>query len=361
VTESTLQLRRILVTGGAGFIGSAVVRQLLEQGAHVLNLDRLGYASTPEALAAWGTDPHYRALRADVRDGDALGQALADFGPDSVLHLAAETHVDRSIDGPTPFLETNVVGTYSLLQSTLAYWRSLPPSRRERFRLVHVSTDEVFGSLGPNDPPFHAGSPYRPRSPYAASKAVADHHVRAWWETYGLPTIVTNCCNNFGPWQFPEKFLPVVVLRALAEAEVPIYGAGDQIRDWLYVEDHAAGLLAVLERGMPGQTYLFGARNELSNRALAELVCDLVDEIRPSAVKGGRRSLLTSVPDRPGHDSRYAIDPDSTQSALGWHAATGFHSALQSTVRWYVEHMEWVRTRLDRTGGYRRIGMGQAR
>jgi dTDP-glucose 4,6-dehydratase len=351
-------LERVLVTGGAGFIGSALVRQLLERGISVLSLDALTYAASPEAVSGNGAPPGYRLEAGDVRDPADVGRVLGDFQPDGVIHLAAESHVDRSIDGPRAFLETNVTGTFVVLETVTAWWRGLGGPARDRFRLVHVSTDEVFGALGPRDPPFAPETPYRPRSPYSASKAAADHFARAWHETFGLPVIVTNCSNNFGPWQFPEKFIPVVISRALAWEPIPIYGAGDQVRDWLHVDDHASGLLAALERGAPGRTYLFGARNEWANRALAELICDMLDGIVPDK-RGERRKLLESVTDRPGHDSRYAIDPSSAERELGWQARREFTDALRDTVQWYVDHRSWVEDRLAKLGGYRRRGLGE--
>jgi dTDP-glucose 4,6-dehydratase len=348
---------RILVTGGAGFIGTTVVRQLLGRGTSVLVLDALTYAASPEALDEFGALPAFRLEPGDVRDSADISRVLGDFQPDAVLHLAAETHVDRSIDTPRAFLETNVSGTVVVLESVTAWWREQAADARDRFRFIQVSTDEVFGSLGPDDAPFTPDTPYRPRSPYSASKASADHFARAWHETFGLPVIVTNCSNNFGPWQFPEKFIPVVISRALAWEPIPIYGAGDQVRDWLYVDDHASGLLAALDRGVPGMTYLFGARNEWPNRALAELICDILDGILPDG-RGSRRKLIETVTDRPGHDARYAIDPEAAERELGWEPRHGFTDALRDTVQWYVDHRSWVEGRLTKLGGYRRRGLG---
>lgn len=351
---------RVLVTGGAGFIGTAVVRHLLARGSSVVSLDALTYAAVPEALGESSAVPGYRLEPGDVRDGGDSARLLVEFQPDAVIHLAAETHVDRSIDGPRAFVETNVMGTCALLESVTTWWQDLSADARNRFRMIHVSTDEVFGMLGPEDPPFVPSTPYRPRSPYSASKASADHFARAWHETFGLPVIVTNCSNNFGPWQFPEKFIPVVVTRALAWEPIPIYGAGNQSRDWLHVDDHAEGLVAALERGVPGATYLFGARNEWPNRKLAEMICDTLDGFAPDA-RGARRTLLESIADRPGHDARYAIDPVDAERDLGWVPKRAFAEALQETVRWYVEHRAWVETRLARVGGYRRRGLGEER
>jgi dTDP-glucose 4,6-dehydratase len=351
-------VERVVVTGGAGFIGTSVVRQLLDRRVSVLSLDALTYAASPEAVDGEGLPAGYRLEAGDVRDSVDVARVLSDVQPDAVIHLAAESHVDRSIDGPRAFLETNVSGTFAVLETVTAWWRNLGGPAQEKFRLVHVSTDEVFGSLGPDDSPFTPDTPYRPRSPYSASKAAADHFARAWHETYGLPVIVTNCSNNFGPWQFPEKFIPVVISRALAWEPIPIYGAGDQVRDWIYVDDHASGLIAALDRGTPGRTYLFGARNEWANRALAELICDILDGIAPDK-RGERRKLLESVSDRPGHDSRYAIDPSLAERELGWQPGHAFTDALRDTVQWYVDHRGWVEGRLAKLGGYRRRGLGE--
>lgn len=352
---------RVLVTGGAGFIGNALVHRLLAApGVRVLNLDVLAYASAPEALAGLAANPRYAFRQVDVRDGPAVEECLLDFAPDAVVHLAAESHVDRSIDAPRAFLDTNVAGTFTLLEAARRYWQALSSGRQGRFRLVHVSTDEVFGALGPGDPAFTAASPYRPRSPYAASKAASDHYARAWQESFGLPTLVTNCCNNYGPWQYPEKFIPVVIQRALAGEPVPVYGSGRQVRDWLHVDDHAEGLAAALRHGTPGGTYLFGGRNERHNRQLAETICDLLDELAPG---GGRprRELITEVADRPGHDFRYAIDPSEAETTLGWRAIRSFDRGLRDTVRWYLDHQDWVEGRLRRAGGYQRQGLGATR
>lgn len=347
---------RVLITGGAGFIGSAVVRRLLEgTGAEVLTLDALTYAASPEALGDWLEHPRHQLVAADIRDSASVQTVLQSFRPHAVLHLAAETHVDRSIDGPSRFVETNVVGTTALLAEATRYWRGLGDDDRAGFRFLHVSTDEVFGSLAAAAAPVHGEARYHPRSPYAASKAAADHFVRAWGNTYGLPVMVTHCGNNFGPWQFPEKLLPVVVSRAMAGAPIPLYGSGDQVRDWIHVDDHAEGLITAVGEGTVGATYVFGARNEWTNRDLLGLVCDLLDELVPAATP--RRSLITTVPDRPGHDQRYAIDPTATEVELGWRARREFRGSLRETVGWLISHQAWLERKLDGSGGYQRQGL----
>jgi dTDP-glucose 4,6-dehydratase len=354
-----MTFQRVMVTGGAGFIGTAVVQQLLDRKVSVLSLDALTYAASPEAVDGDGLPAGYRLEAGDVRDPADVARVLTEFQPDGVIHLAAESHVDRSIDGPQSFLETNVSGTFVVLETVTSWWRELGGPAREHFRLVHVSTDEVFGSLGPDDPPFTAETPYRPRSPYSASKAAADHFARAWHETYGLPVIVTNCSNNFGPWQFPEKFIPVVSpgrspgsrFRSTVRATRSGTGSMSTITQ--------SGLIAALERGTPGLTYLFGGRNEWANRALAELICDMLDGIAPDK-RGARRKLLESVTDRPGHDSRYAIDPSLAEQELGWQPRHAFTDALRDTVQWYVDHRTWVEDRLAKLGGYRRRGLGES-
>ena len=349
---------RVIVTGGAGFIGSAVCRNfVLRQGWTVLNIDKLTYAASLGSLDALKTDSRYSFLRVDICDRAALEKALAGFAPEAVLHLAAETHVDRSIDGSAPFIQTNVVGTHTLLEACRAHWARLPNDRRSGFRFLHVSTDEVFGSLGPTGQ-FCETSPYDPRSPYAASKAASDHLARAWHETYGLPVILSNCSNNYGPFQFPEKLIPLTILNALEGKSLPVYGDGQNIRDWLYVDDHVQALALVLANGRPGQKYNVGGRNEHSNLQVVEAICDILDELVPSAQK--RRRLITFVPDRPGHDRRYAIDPDKVERELGWSAAESFHSGLEKTVRWYMANRAWWEPL--RTGVYagHRLGLIEA-
>jgi dTDP-glucose 4,6-dehydratase len=333
--------RRFLVTGGAGFIGSAVVRHLLAgAGNDVLVLDKLTYAGTLSALAPVSDMPGYRFVRADIGDGPRVRAILSDFRPDIVLNLAAETHVDRSIDGPSAFVDTNVLGTFVLLQEVLRHWRALDRGAQARFRFHHVSTDEVFGSLGAQGH-FTEESPYSPNSPYSASKAAADHFVRAWRETYGLPTILTNCSNNYGPYQFPEKLIPLMILNALEGKTLPVYGTGENVRDWLFVDDHARALALVATEGVPGDVYAIGGGNEVRNVDVVRMVCDLVDRMVPRAGGGSRADLISFVPDRPGHDLRYAIDASRIGAGLGWAPAESFESGLTKTVRWYIENRDW--------------------
>lgn len=349
----------ILVTGGAGFIGSAVIRRLIATtAATVVNVDKLTYAGNLESLGAAAGDPRYRFERVDICDGPELRRVFAEHRPTAVLHLAAESHVDRSIDGPGAFIETNVVGTFRLLEESRRYWTALPGAEREGFRFLHVSTDEVFGSLGPAGS-FIETTPYAPNSPYSASKAGSDHLVRAWHHTFGLPVVTTNCSNNYGPCQFPEKLIPLAILNAVAGKPIPVYGRGENVRDWLFVDDHAAALLEALERGVPGETYLIGGDNQRSNLAVVHLICDLVDELLPRA-EGPRRDLIRFVTDRPGHDQRYAIDARKIRSELGWQPIESFESGLRKTVRWYLDHGDWC-ARVQ-SGAYRgeRLGLGAA-
>ena len=337
-------METIIVTGGAGFIGSAVVRRLIADGRHrVVTLDVLTYAASEATLAAVVDSPQHTLERVDITDAVEVSRVLAAHRPCAVLHLAAESHVDRSIDHALTFVETNVMGTATLLEAARAHWRSLPADRAAAFRFVHVSTDEVFGSLGSTGA-FDEGSRYDPNSPYAASKAAADHLARAWHRTYGLPVIVTNCSNNYGPFQFPEKLIPLTILRALAGRELPVYGQGTNVRDWLHVEDHVDGLLAVLDRGVPGATYCFGGGTELRNIDLVHRICAEVDRLAPDAACPDRRSLIRFVTDRPGHDQRYAIDATHAREALGWRPSRAFDAALADTVRWYAENRAWVGT-----------------
>jgi dTDP-glucose 4,6-dehydratase len=347
----------VFVTGGAGFIGSAVLRHLLDQTeASVVNIDKLTYASSLDSVPQAAGNPRYRFVQVDICDGPALRQLFDQHRPQYVMNLAAESHVDRSIDGPGEFIQTNIVGTFTLLQETLHYWRGLGPDARASFRLHHVSTDEVYGSLGPTGS-FTEMTPYAPNSPYSASKASSDHLVRAWRETYGLPTIVSNCSNNFGPYHFPEKLIPHVIIRGLAEQSLPVYGDGQNVRDWLYVEDHAHALTLVMERGKVGETYNIGARTERTNIHVVKTICAMLDEIAPAAA-GARERLITFVSDRPGHDRRYAIDPSKIERELGWSAAETFESGLRKTVQWFVYNRRWWRAIMER--GYRgeRLGEG---
>ncbi|MGH6818579.1 MAG: dTDP-glucose 4,6-dehydratase [Methylovirgula sp.] len=332
---------RILVTGGAGFIGSAVTRRIVEKTAHsVLVFDKLTYAGNLSSLASVAHDPRYAFRKGDICDAAAVKSAFSDFDPDIVMHLAAESHVDRSIDGPDAFVQTNVVGTYGVLQGALAHWRALPAVRRVRFRFHHISTDEVFGSLGATGL-FAEDARYAPNSPYAASKASSDHLVRAWHHTYGLPAVVTNCSNNYGPYHFPEKLIPLTIINALEGRALPVYGRGDNIRDWLFVEDHAEALLLAALRGAPGAVYNVGAGSERRNIDVVEAICDLVDELSPRAGEGRRRELITFVPDRPGHDLRYAIDARRIKSELGWQPTHDFEQGLRKTVEWYLANRHW--------------------
>lgn len=342
---------RILVTGGAGFIGSAVVRQAIGQGHEVINLDALTYAACLDNLASVAGANHYHFEQADIRDRAALDRIFAAHNPDAVMHLAAESHVDRSIDGPADFIETNITGTFHLLEAARAYWTG--NGRPAGFRFHHISTDEVFGSLGPTGQ-FTESTPYDPRSPYSASKAASDHLVRAWGETYGLPVVLSNCSNNYGPYHFPEKLIPVVILNALAGRPIPVYGAGENIRDWLYVEDHADALLTVVQRGEVGRSYNIGGENEARNIDIVRMICALLDAARPDAAPHDR--LITFVTDRPGHDMRYAIDPSRMRDELGWRPSVTLAQGLARTVDWYLAHEEWWRPLLGRTGVGQRLG-----
>lgn len=349
---------RILATGGAGFIGSALVRMLVrDQGHEVLNVDKLTYAASPEALEEVLDHPRHRLLQADICDRAAMARAFAEFRPEAVIHLAAESHVDRSIDGPAAFIETNVVGTFTLLDAALAFWRGLDGASRGAFRFVHVSTDEVYGSLGPEGR-FTEETRYDPNSPYSASKAAADHLARAWNRTYGLPVIVTNCSNNYGPYQFPEKLIPLTIIKAAAGDPLPVYGKGDNVRDWIHVEDHARGILAALERGRPGEGYNFGGAAERRNIDVVRQICALVDAALPEADEPGRERLISFVADRPGHDARYAIDDAKARRELGWEPQRTFEQGLADTVEWYLGHQIWWATiRAKRYGGDR-LGLG---
>ena len=352
-------MQTLLVTGGAGFIGSALVRMLIrETDYHVVTLDSLTYAGNLESLADVLDHPRHRFAKLDIGDGPALRASFDEIRPCGIIHLAAESHVDRSIDAPAVFIETNIVGTFTLLQESLRFWGELSPDAATAFRFVHVSTDEVFGTLGPSGH-FTEETPYSPRSPYAASKAAADHLVRAWHHTYGLPTVTTNCSNNYGPYQYPEKLIPQAIHCALTGQSIPVYGKGEHVRDWLYVDDHARALLAVFERGRVGETYNVGCHGERGNLQVVEAICALVDELAPHPSIADRRSLITFVRDRPGHDLRYAIDMTKIQNKLGWTARESFESGLRQTVAWYLANQAWCDG--VRAGNYRgeRLGLGQ--
>jgi dTDP-glucose 4,6-dehydratase len=348
---------RILVTGGAGFIGSAVTRKIIRETEHtVCVVDKLTYAGSLTSLATVADHPRYSFVRADIADLPKMGTLMDDFRPDVVMHLAAESHVDRSIDGPGEFIQTNIVGTFALLQAALGYWRRLEPARRDAFRFHHISTDEVFGSLGAEGF-FTEETPYAPRSPYSASKAASDHLVRAWHDTYGLPVVLTNCSNNYGPYHFPEKLIPLTILNALEGKPLPVYGKGDNIRDWLYVDDHAEALLLVASKGHVGESYNIGGRSERQNIEVVRAICALVDELVPNAAIGPREKLITFVTDRPGHDHRYAIDASKIERDLGWTPAETFESGLRKTVEWYLANRAWWESIRGQTYGGERLGI----
>ncbi|AUH33606.1 dTDP-glucose 4,6-dehydratase [Paracoccus tegillarcae] len=344
---------KILITGGAGFIGSAVVRLAVERGHEVVNLDALTYAANLANVAAVSDSNLYSFEQADIRDREQLDRVLATHNPDVVMHLAAESHVDRSIDGPGAFIETNILGTYNLLEAARANW--IARGKPEGFRFHHISTDEVFGSLGDTGQ-FTEDTPYDPRSPYSASKAGSDHLVRAWHETYGLPVVLTNCSNNYGPYHFPEKLVPVVILKALAGEQIPVYGDGGNVRDWLYVEDHADALLLVAQKGETGRSYNIGGENEATNIDLVRLICAHMDELNPAGAPHDR--LITFVTDRPGHDRRYAIDPTRIRDELGWRPSVTVEEGLRRTVEWYLANRDWWQPLLSRDGVGTRLGGG---
>jgi dTDP-glucose 4,6-dehydratase len=348
--------RRILVTGGAGFIGSAVAREIIRSTPHqVTVVDKLTYAGNLDNLEPVANHPRFGFVKADIVDVPKMRDLVRTFRPDAIMHLAAESHVDRSIDGPGQFIQTNVVGTFSLLQAALEYWRSLAGPARDDFRFHHVSTDEVFGSLGP-DGFFTETTPYQPNSPYSASKAASDHLVRAWHHTYGLPTVLSNCSNNYGPYHFPEKLIPLIVLNALEGKPLPVYGRGENVRDWLYVDDHARALLLIVEKGRVGESYNVGGNNEKTNLEVVRTVCALMDELAPDARIGPREKLITFVQDRPGHDLRYAIDASKMRDELGWSPRETFESGLRKTVEWFLANRGWW-TRI-RSGLYRGERLG---
>ena len=342
---------KLLVTGGAGFIGSAVVRHAVAQGHEVISLDALTYAANLENLASVKDSALYTFEQSDIRDRASLDRVFGTHNPEAVMHLAAESHVDRSIDGPRDFIETNITGTFNLLEAARAHW--VRRGKPKAFRFHHISTDEVFGSLGPSGK-FTETTPYDPRSPYSASKAASDHLVRAWLETYGLPVLVTNCSNNYGPYHFPEKLIPVVILNALHGRPIPVYGAGENVRDWLYVEDHAAALLTVVTQGQVGRTYAIGGENEARNIDLVTEICALMDEMQPTGAPHAR--LITFVTDRPGHDARYAIDPRLIRAELGWRPSVTLEEGLRKTVRWYLDNAAWWQPLLERQGVGQRLG-----
>lgn len=346
----------IMVTGGAGFIGSAVVRLLIaETEAKVVNLDALTYAASGTALAEVENSPRYAFEQVDIRDGDRLTEIFARHRPDAVMHLAAESHVDRSIDGPEDFIQTNVVGTFRLLQAARSHWETLEGEARAAFRFHHVSTDEVFGSLGAEGF-FTEDTAYDPRSPYSASKAASDHLVRAWGETYGLPVLLSNCSNNYGPYHFPEKLIPLMILKGLRGEKLPVYGDGSNVRDWLFVEDHARALWTVLSRGVPGHSYNVGGHNEKTNLEVVETICDLLDRFSPRSDGVVRRSQIAFVTDRPGHDQRYAIDPGKIGRELGWTPRETFETGIEKTVRWYLDNAVWWQPIIQRQDALGRVG-----
>lgn len=351
-------MRCVLVTGGAGFIGSAVVRRLVNKGYRVVNVDKLTYAGNLASLRDVEDSPDYRFVQADIAEQGRMRALLEEEEVDGVMHLAAESHVDRSIDGPAAFVETNVVGTVALLSATLDYWRSMTGERRERFRFHHVSTDEVFGDLPFDSGIFVEDTPYAPSSPYSASKAASDHFVRAWHHTYGLPVVLSNCSNNYGPYHFPEKLIPLVAINALEGKELPVYGKGENVRDWLLVDDHAAALELVLTRGVIGESYNVGGNQERTNLVVVETICDILDERQPLASGQSRRHLIRFVTDRPGHDRRYAIDSSKIARELGWTPSVTFEEGLARTIDWYLENRGWWSAIRDGSYAGERLGAG---
>lgn len=341
----------ILVTGGAGFIGSNFVLQWIEGGGRAVNLDLQTYAGNPENLASIEDDPNYVLVNGDICDASAVSTLLRAHKPRAIVHFAAESHVDRSIVAPGEFIRTNVEGTFTLLEQARKYWSALGEDDRNSFRFLHVSTDEVYGTLGPDDPPFSETTPYAPNSPYAASKASSDHLVRAYFHTYKMPTLTTNCSNNYGPFQFPEKLIPLMILNALEGKPLPVYGDGQNVRDWLFVGDHCSAIRAVLANGRLGETYNIGGSSERANMQVVNLICDLVDELAPSSTIASRKELIRFVPDRPGHDRRYAIDARKIQKELGWQPTKTFEEGLRETVEWYLKNSTWIEH--VRTGAYR--------
>lgn len=352
-------MKKIIVTGGAGFIGSAVIRHLIKQSGHTaINLDKLTYAGNLDSLKDVDNNPRYHFEQVDICDPIGVQRVLEVHQPDIIMHLAAESHVDRSIDGPAAFIQTNIIGTYTLLDAARNYWKSLPEDEQTGFRFHHISTDEVYGDLGDVQSLFTESTPYAPSSPYSASKASADHLVRAWFRTYGLPVVVTNCSNNYGPYQFPEKLIPLTILNALDGRPLPIYGRGNQVRDWLYVEDHVRALCQVATEGEVGQTYNIGSHNEKQNIEVVQNICELLEELAPEKPKGVRqyRDLIRFVQDRPGHDRRYAIDASKIEADLGWAPRESFDTGLHKTIEWYLENHAWCKRVQD--GSYRRERLG---
>ncbi len=348
---------KILVTGGAGFIGSAVCRHLIHDTDHaVVNLDKLTYAATLGSVAELEGNSRYSFVQADICDRARIDRILEETQPDAIMHLAAESHVDRSIDGPGDFIETNIVGTYQLLEAARSFWSGLPAGERDAFRFHHISTDEVYGQLALDGGLFTEETPYAPSSPYSASKAASDHLAMAWHHTYHMPVVLSNCSNNYGPFHFPEKLIPLVILNGLEGRELPVYGKGENVRDWLFVEDHARALVMVCTKGVPGRSYNIGGRNERSNLAVVEAICDTLDRLRPLASGEGRRGLIRFVTDRPGHDLRYAIDASRIEEELGWKARENFDSGLEKTVRWYLDNEAWWRPLREKRYGGQRLG-----
>lgn len=348
---------KILVTGGAGFIGSAVCRHLIHDTNHaVVNLDKLTYAATLGSVAELEGNSRYSFVQADICDRARIDRILEETQPDAIMHLAAESHVDRSIDGPGDFIETNIVGTYQLLEAARSYWSRLPAGARDAFRFHHISTDEVYGQLALDGGLFTEETPYAPSSPYSASKAASDHLAMAWHHTYHMPVVLSNCSNNYGPFHFPEKLIPLVILNGLEGRELPVYGKGENVRDWLFVEDHARALAMVCTKGVPGRSYNIGGRNERSNLAVVEAICDTLDRLRPLASGESRRGLIRFVTDRPGHDLRYAIDASRIEEELGWKARENFDSGLEKTVRWYLDNEAWWRPLREKRYGGQRLG-----
>ncbi|NGP76681.1 dTDP-glucose 4,6-dehydratase [Balneolaceae bacterium YR4-1] len=341
------QIQKIIVTGGAGFIGSALVRMIINETNHkVLNVDKLTYAGHLESLESVADSDRYQFEQVDICDGEIINRIVNDYQPDAIMHLAAESHVDRSIDGSAEFIKTNINGTHALLEEVKNYWQDLEDERKDNFRFLHVSTDEVYGELG-KEGFFTEETPYDPRSPYSSSKASSDHLVRAWYHTYGLPTMITNCSNNYGPYQFPEKLIPVVILKALQRNEIPVYGTGENVRDWLYVDDHVRALLKVVQEGLPGETYNIGGHNEKQNIEVVHTICSILDELVPKDSGESYRRQISFVTDRPGHDFRYAIDASKIERELGWTPEETFESGIKKTIQWYLDNNDWCETVME--------------